>query len=445
MKKIFVLLFTIILLLPLCAQEAEPLDPGEILELDESMNNRIMTGGNDADEEQPEKQDTDFGEGHEFNRPSKKHSGFARQYFEFGYNLGVGLDNGLMGISDIIKKDIEINMSQIAHDASKDEVGLNFDICGDFFITIMNIPIGGGLWDFGVSGVTDGGINFSLSQSLISLITEGKAKQHSSTGIISVSGGIYADTGLVVSAQYADLKVGIRPAVYTPLAFIPKSGITYHLQAGETEALSLEAGGEIIIYSPFIGNSDMQFGSDLSLEGEYTLFSFLDVGGSLSHIPLAAAQLEHGMRLTLDKDKFNYKMGLNLEDQDAPELDFQEDNSYKNFITVYRPVRFDVFARYKPLNSEFLIIKPNCGFSVDINEKEGYFNAGVEGQLNHKDMFIVHLGTGYQETIWKHRLGFTLNLRVFQLDMEGSLRSQNFIGSFKGQGFGFDMGMRFGW
>ena len=436
MKKLFILLFTIVMILPLYAQETEP---DKIKELDENMSNRGKTGDVHTDEEPYVKQDTEFAEN--LGPPPKKPFNFARQHFELGYDIGIGADNGLLGTSDIFTKNVVIDMNKLANDVDKVGADINFDMGGNFFINIMNIPIGEGIWDFGVSGGADGGINFNLPESLFKFMAEGNIKEHNSSGTISASGGIYGDAGLSVSAQYEDLKIGIRPALYTPLIFIPKSGITYSIKA--EDSFALKAGGGIIMYGPLIAGEDPQFGFDLALEGEYALYSFLDVGGSLSHIPLAAAQLEKGMRYTLDN--LHYEIDMNFNDQAAPDLDFKKDENYKSSVKVFRPMCFDVYARYKPLDTELVVVKPNIGFTVDINEGEGYFNAGLEGQVNLKDLFIVHLGTGLQESIWKHRLGFALNLRAFELDLEGSLRSQYFVGSWTGQGFGVAIGMRFGW
>jgi len=438
MKKLFILLFIIALILPLYAQEAEP---DKIKELDENMSNRNTTGSN-ANEEPYIKQDTEFAKN--LGPPPKKSFNFARQHFELGFDAGAGADNGLITTGELFKKNVEINMSQLANNVGKDGAGLNFDIDGDFFINIMNIPIQGGIWDIGVFGAADGGINFNLPQSLFILMSEGNIKHHSSSGTISASGGVYADTGLNVSAKYENLKIGVKPALYAPLLFIPKSGITYNLKAEET--FSLDAEGGIIMYGPLVENDELQFGFDMSLEGEYALYTFLDVGGSLSHIPLAAAQLENGTQYSLDG--LHYEISLNPDNQtngqNSSELDF-EPHDYKGSVKVFQPLRFDIYARYKPYDSEFVVVKPNLGFSVDMNEHEGYFNAGIEGQVNLKNLFIVHLGIGYQESIWRNRLGFALNLRAFELDIEGSLRSQNFVGSWTGQGFGLNIGIRFGW
>jgi len=424
MKKLLIIvLFSIALLLPVYAQEAKPV---------EGVNNAAQEG----EQENLETEDT-------VEQPEKKPFTFARQRFEFGFDLGVGLDNGLIGTSDIFTKNIVIDLSKLSNSIGKDGAGLNVGLFGNFFFNLMNIKIKEGVWNFGLSSTADGDINFNIPKSLFTLISEGNINQHSSSGTITASGGIYADAGLSADAKYGKLKVGVRPALYTPLLFIPKKGIEYKINTGET--ISIEAGGEIIVYGPLLGNNDLQFGFDITMEGEYALFSFLDVGGSLTNIPFAAAQLEKGMRYTLDKNKFNVTVDPLNSGVTSPEIDFQQDTDYKNPVKVYRPFRFDIYGRYKPFSNNFITVKPNIGFSVDGNDQEGFFNIGVEGTLNLKDLFLVRLSTGLLENIWEHKLGLALNLRVFELDLEGSLRSQNFAGTFTGQGFGLNIGMRFGW
>ena len=137
---------------------------------------------------------------------------------------------------------------------------------------------------------------------------------------------------------------------------------------------------------------------------------------------------------------------------DAPDLDFNTQFNNKVNKKVLRPFRFDVYARYKPFNfapfdSEFLVLRPNIGFSANVNKGDGkgYFNAGLEARLNLINLFIFYMGSGYQESLWRQRIGFNLNLRAFELDLETIFRAHTFAGSFKGQGFGFNLGLRFGW
>jgi hypothetical protein len=128
----------------------------------------------------------------------------------------------------------------------------------------------------------------------------------------------------------------------------------------------------------------------------------------------------------------------------VPELSFTEVYDSEK-IRALRPLRFDVYAKYRPLETEFLVLKPNMGFSVNFARSRGYFNTGFEAELNLKELFKVHLGTGIEDAIWRHRLGFILNLRALEFALEASLRSQSFAGSFTGQGFGLVTGLSFGW
>ena len=134
-----------------------------------------------------------------------------------------------------------------------------------------------------------------------------------------------------------------------------------------------------------------------------------------------------------------------------PEIALEEDKGGLNAVRVYRPLRFDVYALFKPLaflsrgNPEMLVLRPNMGFSVDINDAKGYFNIGLETRFNLINLFTLHIGSNLQEDIWMHRLGFALNLRAFELNVEGILRSQSYAGGFDGQGAGVTVGIVFGW
>jgi len=375
-----------------------------------------------------------------------KETGFARRHIEIGIDAGIGYDNDLFRQRDIFQKDLVIDLEKIGGDVGPDGLNLNLDVLAGFFINIKNITIKNGIWGFGFSLNVDGGINFNVPKSLFTLLSEGNINHRSVKGTISASGGIFADAGPGVSAKYGKLSLGVRPALFAPLIFIPKSGINYQLET--SSYISLETSGDIQIYS--IVNEDRKiirpsFGADLSLEGEYALFEFLDVGGSLSNIPLVPAAMEDRMIITL-KDDF----GFVIQDPLNTEMDFPDDFEFETThdvapIKVFRPLRFDVYARWKPLG-EFLAVKPNAGFSVSIVDKELFFNAGAEARINLlKNLLSLHAGTGRKELVWKHRLGFALNFRGFELDLEAMLRSQNFARSFGLQGLGVNLGLRFGW
>jgi hypothetical protein len=455
MKKILTIFLGIALVLPLYSQEAdiETHDGG----IGEEAGEYAAAEETADTEEKPA------------SKPEKKKTDFARQIFEMGLDFGVGFDNGLAGLNDVLQKKVVIDLSKIAQNVPDNGAGLNFDLNFDLFMNVKNIHIGEGLWDFGFITNVDGGVNVNIPKSLFELIAEGNTEQHDFSGQISASGGIYTEIGLPASARYKvagkTLYVGFKPAIYTPAVYVsPSSGISYHLYTDKNgkEGLFLDTEGGISVYTAtsFENIEPMNFiigpsGFDITLEGEYALFPYLDVGGSLSHIPFAPATLTNEMKMGMKP--FSVELvGEDLISGGDPKIDELEfsDPVYNNDAKkeVHRPFRFDVYARYKPLNfapfgSEFLVLRPNIGFSVNVNkgDEKGYFNAGLEISMNLINLFTLYLGSGYQEEVWRQRVGFALNLRAFELDLQAVFRDQTFEGCFNGRGFEVNLGMRFGW
>jgi len=452
MKKLFAVLLSMAVFLPLYAQEAaddaagqaqgEYYDPyyhpnyRSYYEQDDKPPPPPKDKPADTEEDQPEKEP----------RPVReKRTGPGRLYFEIGIDAGVGFDNDLFKQEDILRTDLVFDLEKIGGDVGPNGFNLNTGVLAGLFVDIKKIPIKEGAWDIKFSMNVDGNINLNVPKSLFTLLSEGNLNHSSLKGTISGSGGIFADAGLGVSAKYGKLSLGVRPALFAPLVFIPKTGINYDLET--STYISLETSGDIQIYS--VLDEDLKivkpgFGSDLSLTGEYALFPFLDIGGSLSNIPLIPAAMENRMVIAL-KDDFGFMIQDPLTTPSVFPEKFEYDITFDSApLKVFRPLRFDVYARWKPLG-ELLIVQPNVGFSVSIVDKEWFFNAGAEARINLlKNMFSLHAGTGMEELVWKHRLGFALSFRVFELNLEAMLRSQNFVKSFGLRGLGVNLGLRFG-
>jgi len=378
----------------------------------------------------------------------KKPFTFARQYFELGFDVGLGFDNDLINWDDIFIEDLVIDLNKLRSDVRNAGLNLNLGLLGGLFINIKSVNIGRGVWDFGLFSGADGEIHFNVPKSLVTLLTEGNINQRSFSGMISASGGIFANAGMSLSAKYSKLRIGVTPAVFAPLVFIPKSGIKWNLQT--EEKIVLASSGEIAVYGLLVdyletNSIEILYGSDISVEGEYDLLPSLALGASLSRIPLVPAAMQNRKLIAMD----DYNLDINGEDlmaeEDIEMPDFNYDIRYESAsYDVYRPLRFDIYAHWKPLDGLF-VVKPNLGFSVSICDNEWYFNAGAEARMYLlKNLFLFHVGTGLEEAVWKQRLGFALNLRALELGVETIFRSQSFVGSFSGQGFGLNLGLRLG-
>ena len=377
----------------------------------------------------------------------KKSFSLARKYFEIGFDAGVGFDNNLFNGVDFLSEEIVIDLTQLNNDVGDDGWNINFDIPAGFFINIKNIEIGKGLWGVGFFSELDGKTDINVPKSFFDLITEGNIEERNFEGTFSASGRLFLSSGLNISAKYGKLRLGVKPAIYTPLVYIPRSDIGYKLVTDDSISVSTQ--GEIKIFYPITedGEMDLSSGADISLNGEYELLRFLDVGGSISNIPLYPAVMRN--QLIYSMSGFNIDIsGEDLMSGNMPEMpSFDFDQTYASSEQkVLRPLKMDMYVRLKPFLNELLVIIPNIGFSVDLNDDENrYFNFGVEGRLNLADMFILSLSMGREEDIWIHKLGLALNFRAFEIDLAVSLRSEDFVGSFQAQGIGVNFGLRLGW
>jgi len=461
MKKLLTLLLGIALIAPLYSQEAGEGDDTGYVNADAGV-----SSGADEQEagEKPAKE--------------KKEAVYERQVFEFGLigGIGFGFDNAIIGTSEIFKKKIEIDLSKLADSIPEDGAGINFGITLDILsFDIKNIHIGKGLWSFGLTTNIDGDISLNIPKSLFTLIAEGNTGgNHSNSGTISGSGGIFSEVGIPATAKYQvagrTLTIGAKLALYTPVVYIPSStGISYNLytEKNGSSGLFLDTQGDIDVYTAtsFEKVNAVEFifgrnGFDISLEGEYDLFPFLDIGVGFFQIPFVPATLTSGMTMGIEPFSVDIDgeamLGGGGSIPSAPEFKFKDAGYFTNrSMQISRPFRFDVYALFKPLAllardnplAELIVIRPNIGFSVNATkgDEEGFFNAGLEARLNLQDLFIFYIGSGYQEGLWRQKAGLALNLRVFEFDFEAALRNQTFAGCFQGRGFSLFLGTRWGW
>jgi hypothetical protein len=379
-----------------------------------------------------------------------------RKHWEVGSDFGIGLANNLVGVSDILKKNIVIDLDKIAPSLGSQDAQMNMNLFGDAFFNLtlkekyfLNFHTG-----------IDGGINGVTSQAFIDLVTQGNINRHSSGGeIVNIFGAVFGEVGAGFKTKLSRFKLGGALNYYVPVIYIPEGKFDYILDA-ET-GIKVGVSSSVKVYTPFkLGNSDnaskmnptfdvgdllKSGGVDVSLSAEYALFNFLDVGADIRHIPLIPATLKNEMYVSLENFKIEANNLLANQNIDMPKVDAQF--GFKNdasFIAL-RPMRVDFYADYRPFVTNLLIVRPNIGFTAITPNAKGYFNAGLLLKSNLvRNIFGIHLGMGYDEGVWKNRLGLGFNFRVFEFLMEGSLRSQDFTKSFDGHGFGLTLGTRIG-
>ncbi|MDR3343423.1 MAG: hypothetical protein LBT14_11685 [Treponema sp.] len=379
------------------------------------------------------------------------------RYVEFGFDSSVGFASNYIGIGDIFNADQVVNLNLNTVPSGDFEV--NADLGMQVFFN-MNFGEKFGLGFFaGVHSI----VYQSLSHTFLKFLSQGNGDLRQYTADITLGGSVFADTGIKASVNIGKLKVGISPALYVPILYMPKPAIQYRFDS-VYDKLYLDVTADVKAYSPISleslvgGSLDISSGAimeildakgfDFSLNAEYALVPLFDVGGVVTHIPLMPAVLTHEThaafhyRYDPDQDLLNSLLTGSFE-FDTPELNdpvYSDDASFR----VYRPLGFDFYVLFKPLRTNSVIIKPNIGFSLFTVYGEPCFNLGLEAQLRVRRLLTVRIGSFYQERIWRNQCNLGLNLRVFELDLGFGVQSQDLKGILDIKGLGVSVGLRMG-
>jgi hypothetical protein len=377
--------------------------------------------------------------------------------FELGVDVDAGFGNNLIKFEDVFnfRKTLLVDLSAL----SPGELFLTENAAASVFVN-LNL---GKRWRFGLFAGVQLDAYQSGPEEFTELLRRGNARTKSMKVGMTGGAGLFADAGVKVENIRDRLRLTVKPAAYIPLIYIPPPDMSVDINMTDT-GLTLKGLADINIYSPFsiehlteegqtvdisaVTIDPLALGFDLTLGGSYRLLPSLDLGLNIANIPLYPARLQYEMHqgLKMDGDWTDMYGTLTSGNFDIPEL--ETDQSYRDNASfmAFRPLRFDVFAEYRPVEIDLFVFRPHIGFSVltVFGYDTACFNAGLDGQINIANIFGLSLGTEYRERLWKQSLGIRLNFRALELSAEASLRGPDLMSSFKGRGFGVVVGIRLG-
>ncbi|MDR1325250.1 MAG: hypothetical protein LBK00_04355 [Treponema sp.] len=368
-----------------------------------------------------------------------------KRFFEIGVDVNTGVANNALGFSELFREEIVLNIPAI-QDKVK-ENGMIFALPPSAANVFLNLNFGESL-GLGVFTKVEGDLTFTLGSALLDFLANGNAEKKNINGeAVSIAGSFFMETGLRGYLHLDRWTFTASPAVFMPLVYIPKSTLRYNLSTDEQFELSVD--GELNVYTPFsldgganVAEINGGAGFDITLGAEYGLFDWLYVGGTANHIPIVPSTLTNLMTIKGDA------LGISLDESYAIETNMDVKQSYDDTAKkiVMRPLTFDVYAKWQLLDMSLMkfTLKPNIGFTAITASGAANFNWGVQADLTLLKFLSFHLGTGLNQSVWKHRAGFGINLHILEILAEASLQSSDFLGSFNARGLGIGIGFRFG-
>jgi hypothetical protein len=303
----------------------------------------------------------------------------------------------------------------------------------------------------------DGAFYGTASESLMRLLGQGNMDSSSLKGNLDMGGNVFAEAGIKGTGRFNRLRLAVKPAIFAPLIFIPVSSADYSARVTE-DGVSVHGLFDLDIYSAWALDREFDFfscenetfplGFDISVGGEYALLPKLDLGASVSHIPVVPARMSRKMHIS---SEYDFEIADTLDSITAGNIEMPDPEivtDYDNDVVFYalRPFRFNSYLNYRPADTGLFVIRPSLGFSLlSVYGYAPCFNAGIEGQINVLKIFSAALFAGYVERIWLYDFRFALNLHVTEIIFGVSLRGTDLVNAFGTRGLGLSLGLRFGY
>jgi hypothetical protein len=355
--------------------------------------------------------------------------------------LNIRVANNFIGAPDVLQETIKINVKELASRVGAEGMRFNVDM---MFRSAMHFN--GDTKGFGLFTGLDGRLDMAVPDTLFAIL-RGETQ---TSGTFSVSGAVFAEAGFHRYFDVNKWRVDIRPAWFIPLVYIPLSEVEF---AFDTEdSLNLGSFGTATAYLPVNLNKSgaamlNNFGGlDFSVAVEYALFPILDVGLDVVHIPFMPSRLSNKAQASIDGDILEDMSVIDII-QDPGSLSLQFDPDYAleaAEIYVTRPFSMNTWVLYRPFRTDLLGVKPHIGFTTNTPSGKTHFNMGLELELNVSRTFFFTLRSGLENGIWRHGAGIGLNLRVFQLNIDAALASQDYLASWQGRGLSVGTGIHVG-
>jgi hypothetical protein len=375
-----------------------------------------------------------------------------RRLVEVGFDAGASFANSYLTMKDILRETITLDLSRMADDLYKG-FGVLFDAHGKAFI---NVNLGAS-WGFGLFAGVDAMGQFKIPQSMIELLSRGNDLNKSYSDDLGLGAASFLETGFWTSLKFRRIKFTVQPAYYVPLAYMGKPSVDYSFRTGDDGSISMSGTYKAELYTPFslddtgdldIGSILSKGGVDISLRGEYPLSHNLILGGTITHIPFFPAQISDKYSMTGNFDFTGKDIESIIDiingDEEAPEFITNAEAGTGNKI-VFRPLKVGADVVYRPFRRRLFSVKPELALVFNsIYNIPFYADLGLTGELNLGDIFILGIGTHFEDLVWKHRANLVLNFRVIEVGVGISSQSQQFLKSFQAAGLGVDLGFRMG-
>jgi hypothetical protein len=380
---------------------------------------------------------------------------------EIGLDSSVGVSNNYFDVRDILVENLVFDLQKIADEMPAGGLNFNAAFDSDFFINVNAKPT----FRLGFFIGFDGSGIVNVPQQLFTLLAEGNSIDDTESVKLNASAQVFADMGITYHTVYRGYGLTITPAYYLPIVSVPdaEAKVTYTTNSDGT--IRANATAPVTVYSlldmkQFVdgdsSSADIQSqisdamkcgGFDLALAVEHPVLSTLEVG-AFTRIPILPGHLNYKMTANAHAEATVNNILGTLDDTNSSDTDYDVDDPVYDTAsyTIYRPFRLGVEAAWRPFGS-WCTLAPAVALVVRSpysSDAVFYPEYRLDSTFSLYNIVALKFGTAYEGQVFIQRMGFMLNARVVEFDVETSLQGTDFFNSFNYGGLGVYAGVRIG-
>ena len=341
---------------------------------------------------------------------------------------------------------------------------------------------------------------FNLPGSLFEFFASGNKIDEPTVIGIDMSADFIAQFGIEITSSVKlfgkRILITATPAAYAPLMHLSGNAGEVSFMAKSDGSLEGKFAFDTSVYSvldmsqstegvdtmELLAKFSENLGYDFGIGVEFPFFKNLDIGVSISNIPVIPARIKYrnqvstSYSVTMDplgsmfaeKLTSSVSSGESSENGESAESaetsENQEDSGFFHFESeefkfdaaesdeqIVRKVKLGATAAWRPFYSDLLILKPSVSIKMDNltmltagKGTEGYFDWSLAAESVLLKVFKFGLKTGYKNQVFTQRFDLGLNFRLLEIDVAVSSSGSTFVGSFMADGLQAGIGFKFG-
>ncbi len=380
---------------------------------------------------------------------------------EFGVEAEGGFSNNYIKATDILVKDLVIDIAKLADDLYGKDFVVDFNVGAKTWLALnfsekfrLNF-----FWGVDASGYS------SISQNFFDLLCKGFEVNSSETIDVKLFGDVYALSGFTFKTKIKDYGLHFTPVLFTPLFHVNETKATARYTSNEEGLIRAEADLPLSIYSivdldgiednvkdsafvqDMVAEIIKNTGFDFTGEIERPFSSSFDLG-LFTRIPIVPGRLKYKAYKRY-WGVFEQKNALGLlNETNSYTKEYGDDDAVYSRVTktVHRPFVLGLEGAWRPFG-KWCTILPKVNLAVrnpysDEAEVYGEYNLSADFRL--LNIVGLKFATAYENLIFKHSMGFMINAHVLEIDAGVQTRGADFARSFGVTGFAAYVGLKAG-